>query len=100
MDKFEDTLVVQILTLGMDRCREQIVSALVQVVKPTGIYERSDVSIRELEGLEQTKGLLYGECPKHVDILENGLRIRVDIEEGQKPAISSINEKIVQPLLR
>ncbi|MBP1961477.1 class I SAM-dependent rRNA methyltransferase [Paenibacillus aceris] len=84
VDKFEDTLVVQILTLGMDRCREQIVAALVQVMKPTGIYERSDVSIRELESLKQTKGLLYGECPKHVDILENGLRIRVDIEEGQK----------------
>ena len=84
VDKFENTLVVQLLTLGMDRCRESIVEALVQVMKPAGIYERSDVSIRELEGLKQTKGLLYGDCAKHVDILENGLRIRVDIEEGQK----------------
>lgn len=84
VDKFADILVVQILTLGMDRCRQQIVDALVRVMNPAGIYERSDVSIRELEGLAQTKGLLYGECPKHVDILENGLRIRVDIEEGQK----------------
>jgi len=57
---------------------------LVQVMNPAGIYERSDVPVRELEGLQQTKGLLYGECPKHVDILENGLRIKVDIEEGQK----------------
>ncbi|MFD0692834.1 class I SAM-dependent rRNA methyltransferase [Paenibacillus sp. GCM10027628] len=84
VDKFADVLVVQILTLGMDRCRQQIVDALVQVMNPAGIYERSDVSVRELEGLQQTKGLLFGDCPKHVDILENGLRIRVDIEEGQK----------------
>lgn len=84
VDKFENTLVVQLLTLGMDLCRDNIVEALVQVMKPAGIYERSDVSIRELEGLKQTKGLLYGDCAKHVDILENGLRIRVDIEEGQK----------------
>ncbi|MBD0379089.1 class I SAM-dependent rRNA methyltransferase [Paenibacillus sedimenti] len=84
VDKFADILVVQILTLGMDRCRQQIVDALVHVMNPAGIYERSDVPVRELEGLAQTKGLLHGECPKHVDILENGLRIRVDIEEGQK----------------
>ncbi|MEW9701588.1 class I SAM-dependent rRNA methyltransferase [Paenibacillus sp. SI8] len=84
VDKFADTLVVQLLTLGMDQCRQQIVDALVQVMNPVGIYERSDVSVRELEGLKMTKGLLYGDCPKHVDILENGLRIRVDIEEGQK----------------
>ncbi|MFC5450261.1 class I SAM-dependent rRNA methyltransferase [Paenibacillus aestuarii] len=84
VDKFADILVVQLLTLGMDRCRQQIVDALVQVMNPAGIYERSDVPVRELEGLQQTKGLLYGTCPKHVDILENGLRIKVDIEEGQK----------------
>jgi 23S rRNA (cytosine1962-C5)-methyltransferase len=84
VDKFENTLVVQLLTLGMDLCRDNIVEALVQVMNPAGIFERSDVSVRELEGLKQTKGLLYGDCSKHVDILENGLRIRVDIEEGQK----------------
>ncbi|RTE08489.1 class I SAM-dependent rRNA methyltransferase [Paenibacillus whitsoniae] len=84
VDKFEGTLVVQILTLGMDRCRDRIVEALAAVMKPDGIYERSDVPVRELEGLQQTKGLLYGTCERHVDILENGLRIRVDIEEGQK----------------
>ncbi|UJF35063.1 class I SAM-dependent rRNA methyltransferase [Paenibacillus hexagrammi] len=84
VDKFADVLVVQILTLGMDVCRNQIVEALAEVMQPAGIYERSDVPIRELEGLQQMKGLLYGECPRHVDILENGLHIRVDIEEGQK----------------
>ncbi|CAK4851152.1 unnamed protein product [Aphanomyces euteiches] len=84
VDKFADVLVVQILTLGMDTCRQQIVDALVEVMQPTGIYERSDVSIRELEGLEQVKGTLYGECPQFVRINENNLQIEVDIYEGQK----------------
>lgn len=84
VDRFADVLVVQILTLGMDVCREAIVSALVEVMQPQGIYERSDVPIRELEGLDQRKGELYGQCPRHVQVIENGLRIEVDIVEGQK----------------
>lgn len=60
VDRFGDILVVQLLTLGMDKRRAEIVEALVQVMAPRGIYERSDVSVRELEGMEQTTGLLYG----------------------------------------
>lgn len=84
VDRFEDVFVVQLLTLGMDQVREAIVSALVEVVEPAGIYERSDVSVRELEGLEQRTGLLYGECPQHVLITENGLKLEIDIQQGQK----------------
>lgn len=84
MDRFGDILVVQLLTLGMDKRRTEIVEALVQVMAPRGIYERSDVSVRELEGMEQTTGVLYGECPRHVTVSENGLKLVVDIEEGQK----------------
>lgn len=68
----------------MDQHRSEIVEALVQVMAPRGIYERSDVSVRELEGLEQTTGVLYGECPRHITVSENGLKVIVDIEEGQK----------------
>ncbi|MNZ39167.1 Ribosomal RNA large subunit methyltransferase I [compost metagenome] len=84
VDRFSDVLVVQLLTLGMDRCRQSIVEALVQVVQPSGIYERSDVSVREMEGLEQVKGVLYGNPPRFVTVTENGLKIQVDIEQGQK----------------
>ncbi|WP_028595877.1 class I SAM-dependent rRNA methyltransferase [Paenibacillus assamensis] len=84
VDRFDDVLVVQIVTLGMDLCRDAIIEALVQVMKPQGIYERSDVPIREKEGLEQRTGLLYGECPRHVQVKENDLIIEVDIVEGQK----------------
>lgn len=84
IDRFGEVLVVQLLTLAMDQHRSEIVEALVQVLAPRGIYERSDVSVRELEGLEQTTGVLYGECPRHITVSENGLKVIVDIEEGQK----------------
>lgn len=84
VDKFADVLVVQILTLGMERCREGMVAALVRVFAPSCVYERSDVSARELEGLEQRTGLLYGELKSPIQIVENGLALEVDIVSGQK----------------
>ena len=84
VDKYEDYLVLQILSLGMDVCREQIVAALVEVFRPIGVLERSDAGVRRLEGLEETTGVLYGEVPRHVEIIENGLKVLVDLYEGQK----------------
>ncbi|MFC0333664.1 class I SAM-dependent rRNA methyltransferase [Paenibacillus sepulcri] len=84
VDRFGDVLVVQLLTLGMDARREAITAALAAVFTPKGIYERSDVSVRALEGLEERTGVIYGECPRIVDIHENGLLLEVDIVEGQK----------------
>lgn len=103
VDKFEDVLVVQILTLGMERVREAIVSALVEVMQPAGIYERSDVSVRELEGLEQRTGVLYGECPQHVTIRENGIVLEVDIAQGQKTGYffdQRENRAALEPLMK
>lgn len=84
VDRFGGVLVIQLLTLGMDLRRDDIVKALVKVFEPQGIYERSDVSVRALEGMEERKGVLYGDCPSIVDIEENGLKMEVDIVEGQK----------------
>ncbi len=84
VDRYNDVLVAQILSLGMERRREWIKQALVEVFQPRGIYLRNDVPVRELEGLEQTKEVLYGECPREVVIEENGLKYLVDIVEGQK----------------
>ncbi|XEC96806.1 class I SAM-dependent rRNA methyltransferase [Paenibacillus tarimensis] len=84
VDRFGGVLVVQLLTLGMDVRREALVDALVEVFEPQGIYERSDVGVRALEGLEERTGVLYGDCPRMVDITENGLHMEVDIVEGQK----------------
>jgi len=84
VDKFDTVLVIQVLSLGIDMRKEMIVTALREVLNPTAIYERSDVAVRELEGLEQTTGLLYGALDGDVEIRENGLRLVVDVVEGQK----------------
>ena len=83
-DKFGDVIVVQILCLGMERFKRDIVDALAQELSPRGIYERNDVPVRELEGLTQQTGLLFGEVPDRVEMQENGVRFLVDVKEGQK----------------
>ena len=84
VDKFGDYLSVQILSLGMDRHKAEIVAALVDIINPTGIYERDDVPVREKEGLPQTTGVLYGEVPALTEIMEHDARMLVDIPGGQK----------------
>lgn len=84
VDKFADILVVQLLCLGMDRLRDMIVRLLVDIVKPRGIYERDDVPVREREGMEQRTGLMWGEVPERVEMVENGIRFLVDVQHGQK----------------
>ena len=84
VDKFGDYLVVQSLCLGIEKWKQSIVRDLAEIVHPKGIWERSDVPVRRLEGLEQTTGLLYGEVPDSTDMVENGLRFVVDVKNGQK----------------
>lgn len=84
IDKFNDYFVIQTLSLGIDKWKPAIVDALVSIFKPRGIYERNDVPVRELEGLSQQKGFLYGNFDTNIQIEENGLRFWVDIENGQK----------------
>ncbi|MDB4896670.1 MAG: putative SAM-dependent methyltransferase [Firmicutes bacterium] len=84
VDKFGDILVVQCLALGIDRWLKDIVEILDEMLQPRGIYERNDVPVRELEGLEQRKGFLRGEFDPQLIIEENGLKINVDVANGQK----------------
>ncbi len=84
VDSFGDVLVLQCLSLGMERFKGDVVNALMELVHPTGIYERNDVPVRTLEGLEQKKGLLYGRVPERVEMVENGVRFLVDVIDGQK----------------
>ena len=83
-DKFGEVIVLQILCLGMERFKGDIVDALAQELSPRGVYERNDVPVRELEGLSQQTGLLWGEVPSRVEMQENGVRFLVDVKEGQK----------------
>ncbi len=84
IDKFNDYFVLQTLAFGMDIWKQAIVNALENIFKPKGIYERNDVPVRELEGMEQKKGFLSDAFDTNIIIHENGLKFHVDIENGQK----------------
>ena len=84
VDKYGDYLSMQILSLGMEKIKDLIIKLLVEVTKCKGIYERSDVSIRKKEGLEEFKGIVYGDFNPLVEIEENGIKMYVDLENGQK----------------
>ncbi len=85
VDRYNEYLVAQFLTLGIERWKGEIVSLLEELFPSRGIYERSDVEVREKEGLPSTTGLLAGqEWPALVPILENGYRFLVDTQQGHK----------------
>ncbi|MBE7088902.1 MAG: class I SAM-dependent rRNA methyltransferase [Clostridiales bacterium] len=84
VDKYGDILVIQCLSLGIDQRKKIIVDALVKIFNPKGIYERSDVSVRKKEGLPEVKQILYGEVPDYCEIVENDLKMLVDVKCGQK----------------
>lgn len=89
VDRFASTdgkvyLSAQFLTLGVDRWRDEIASALAEATGAAGIFERSDVPVRRLEGLEERKGFLTGDFDPRIVILENGVELEVDLEKGQK----------------
>ena len=83
-DSFGGVIVLQSLCLGMEQFKPLIVDELVRELNPMGVYERNDVPVRTLEGMQQQTGLLYGEVPDRVEIVENGVRFLVDVKEGQK----------------
>ena len=84
VDKYRDHLSVQILTLGMEVRRDMIVDVLREVYSPACIYERSDVASRQKEGLPERKGVLYGTLDRDLTIVENGISLAIDLENGQK----------------
>lgn len=84
IDKFNDYFVIQTLALGIDKWKPAIVKALETIFKPKGIYERNDVPVRELEGMQQQKGFLSAPFDTRITINENELKFYVDIENGQK----------------
>jgi 23S rRNA (cytosine1962-C5)-methyltransferase len=84
IDKYEDYYVIQSLALGIDKYKDIVVKILKEDFNAKGIYERSDARVRELEGMEQTKGFLSEPFDTKVRICENGVKYMVDLENGQK----------------
>jgi 23S rRNA (cytosine1962-C5)-methyltransferase len=84
VDKYEDVLVVQISALGMDQRKAMIVAALQKIFSPRVIMERSDVSSRKFEGLQESNGLIFGELTGPVSVNLNGLKFETDLFGGHK----------------
>ncbi|HMM23153.1 MAG TPA: class I SAM-dependent rRNA methyltransferase [Selenomonadales bacterium] len=84
VDKFGPYLVIQTLALGIDVHKDLIISLLDEMFSPAGIYERNDVPVRELEGMEQQKGYIKGHFPTLIQVRENDIPFYADIEGGQK----------------
>jgi 23S rRNA (cytosine1962-C5)-methyltransferase len=87
VDRYGPYLVVQTLSQATDSRKEEITRLLVELLAPKGILERNDPRVRRLEGLESRVGLLYGEVPPTVEVLENGVAVEADLWKGQKTGL-------------
>lgn len=102
VDRYASTVVVQMLSAGMDRHRDDIVTAI-RTVAPdvTGIVERNTAATRKKEGLDLRDGILWGTVPPSVDIVENGIMLGLDLLGGQKTGYfldQKINRRFVADL--
>jgi 23S rRNA (cytosine1962-C5)-methyltransferase len=89
IDKFSDILVVQSLAMGIDRMKLTILELLKEAMEKDGIhirgvYERSDAKVRSNEGMERIKGFIGEAFDTKIEIIENGVKYMVDVEDGQK----------------
>src|SRR5690606_27769344 len=85
VDRYGDYLVVQLLTQGAAARSDLIVSLLVELLQPRGIYERSDAEVRQKEHLPPAEGVLWGEAPPEIlNLRHAGARFTANIRGGQK----------------
>lgn len=99
VDRFADYLSVQFLTSGIERVKNIVIDELRVLLKPKGIFDRSDISSRAHEGLPEIGGVVWGDAPpEFVEILENGIKYLVNISQGQKSGFycdQRINRKML-----
>jgi 23S rRNA (cytosine1962-C5)-methyltransferase len=84
VDRFGDHLVVQLASAAMERSKDAVIDALVQVLKPRGILFKNDSAARDAEGLERYVDTVFGVVPEWVDLEENGVKFQAPVLEGQK----------------
>lgn len=87
VDRYDDTLVLQTLTQGMDRAQPLIVAALEELLHPRGIWERNDAAVRTKEQLSFRSGPLSGAPEPSVDVRMNGVLFQADLKAGQKTGV-------------
>ena len=84
IDKFDKYVSIQFRNSGVEVFRQDIIEAVKKYLKPKGIYERSDVENRVIEGVETKTGIIFGEIPERTIMLDNGVKYSIDIVDGQK----------------
>jgi 23S rRNA (cytosine1962-C5)-methyltransferase len=103
VDKYEDVLVLQTSSLGMDQRKKQIVAALQKILTPRAILERNEMASRKFEGLPEVSGLLAGQEPGEVTIELNGVKIPLNLPAGHKTGYyldQQVNYRLVAELAR
>ncbi|WP_457644567.1 class I SAM-dependent rRNA methyltransferase [Persephonella sp.] len=103
VDMYGKYLSIQVNTAGMERLREYVIDALVKILDPEGIIERSDERSREKEGLQTENKIIYGKVPESIIINENNVRFYVHLEKGQKTGFyldQRINRYIVSNYIK
>lgn len=99
VDRYGDTLTVQLTTLGMDRLRDWIADVLTEALHPAGIFEKSVGPARKKEGLENREGWLRGEGDTQLTVLERGLSYRIALQGGQKTGLF-LDQREMRSLVR
>ncbi len=88
VDRYGDWLVLQALTLYIDKNKKMIASLLAELLPIKGVYERSDVDVRDKEGMKEEAGVLWGEEPPElIYIHEGSIRLPVDVRHGHKTGL-------------
>ncbi len=103
VDRYEDVLVMQVQSAAADAAREAIVDALVELLEPACVLERSDAAARRREGLDAVHAVHHGERPDRVRVREGDFTFDVDVRHGQKTGFyldQSDNRALVAPLAR
>ena len=103
VDKYEDVLVVQTSSLGMDQRKPLILAALQAIFSPRAIVERNEVASRKFEGLPDANGLLVGQLDGPVNIRLNGVQFEVDVLGGHKTGLyldQQVNYRLVAELAK
>jgi len=102
LDRFDDVLVGQLNTAGMDRVRGELEKAIVRVLAPSALLWRNDSGVRELEGLGRMIETGFGTVPGHLKVIEQGLEFSIDPVAGQKTGWyfdQAANRARVRPLI-
>ncbi|HEX8633738.1 MAG TPA: class I SAM-dependent rRNA methyltransferase [Pyrinomonadaceae bacterium] len=84
IDRYADVLVLQTLSQGTEAVKDTLVELLCELLAPRAVIERNDVRVRALEGLPLTAGVLYGDAPAEMEVVQHGTRFRIAPLGGQK----------------